>query len=83
MPFEDGPEEFDFCNDDDEGRLSPEVNSIIDHLRETLTYDMAKRMIPNRFGVTPRNDAELEQLMEALIADAFNDGYDSWESFPY
>lgn len=84
MPFEDGPEEFDFRNDDDdEVRLSPEINSIVEHLRETLTYDMAHRMIPNRFGVTPTDDVELERLMEELIADAFNDGYDSWERFPY
>jgi hypothetical protein len=83
MPFEDGPEEFDFRDDEEEGGLSPEINSIVDHLRETLTYDMAIRMIPNRFGVTPKNDMELDQLMEELIADAFNDGYDSWDSFPY
>jgi hypothetical protein len=33
--------------------------------------------------VTPTDDVELEQLMEELIADAFNDGYDSWDRFPY
>jgi hypothetical protein len=84
MPFEDDPGEFDYRDDDDdEVLLSPEVHSIVDHLRETLTYDMAGQMIRNRFGVTPKDDAELEQLMEELIADAFNDGYDSWDSFPY
>ena len=80
MSFEE--DDYDFYDDDEES-LSEDVSDIVDHLRETLTHDMAMRIIPNRFGVTPANDEELEQLMEELIADAYNDGYNSWDDFPY
>ena len=84
MGFEDGPEEFDYRGDSDEDHgIRPEVADVVEHLRDTLTHDMAMRMIPNRFGVTPANDDELERLMEELIVDAYNDGYDSWDHFPY
>jgi hypothetical protein len=84
MPFEDGPEEFDFRDEsDDDSGIAPDVADVVDHLRDTLTHDMAMRMIPKRFGVSPADDEELEQLMEELIADAYNDGYDSWDNFPY
>lgn len=82
MPIDDDENEIDFYDDEEES-LSDDVTGTIDHLRETLTHDRAMRIIPNRFGVTPTNDEELEQLMEELIADAYNDGYDSWEEFPY
>lgn len=83
MPYDDNPAEFDFRDDEDEGAgLSPEINAILDHLRNTLTPDMARRMVPNRFGIIPANDVELERMMEELIADAYNDGYDSWDRFP-
>ncbi len=82
--FSDGPEDYDFRDDqDEEASLDPEVNAIVDHLRDTLTHDMAMRIIPNRFGMTPQGDKELEELMEELIAEAFNDGYNSWDDFPY
>jgi hypothetical protein len=84
MPSDDAPEDYDFRDegDDDDGDR-PDVDDIIDHLRDTLTHDMAMRMIPNRLGVTPTNDKELEELMEVLIAEAYNDGFESWDNFPY
>lgn len=84
MPVDDDDREVFDCREDenDEG-LPGNVAEIIERLRDTLTFDMARRMIPNRFGVTPTSDDEIEALMEELIADAYNDGYDSWEKFPY
>jgi hypothetical protein len=84
MTFSDGPEDYDFRGDqDDDVSLDPELNSIVDHLRDTLTHEMAMRIIPNRLGITPQRDENLEELMEVLIADAFNDGYNNWDDFPY
>jgi hypothetical protein len=84
MPIEEEPEEHDFRDELDEvDATRPGVSDVIDHLRDTLTHDMAMRIIPNRLGVTPANDKEFEELMEVLIADAYNDGYDSWSAFPY
>lgn len=82
MSFVEDQDDYELF-DDDEDAVSEEVSRSVDHLRDTLTHDMAMRIIPNRFGVTPANDEELEQLMEELIADAYNDGYDNWDDFPY
>jgi hypothetical protein len=82
MPIDD-EDDFDLYGDEPTDELPDDVAAKINHLRDTLTHDMALRIIPNRFGVTPEDDEELEQLMEELIADAFNDGYDSWDEFPY
>lgn len=84
MPFEVDPKEYDFRDDrNDDEQIRFEVTAVVEHLRETLTHDMAARMIPNRLGVTPSNDKELEEYMEILISEAYNDGYSSWDQFPY
>ena len=84
MPIED-EDEFDlYDNADEDDSLAPDISDVIEHLRDTLTPDMAARFIRGRFGHEPPDDPEqLEMVIEELIADAFNDGYEDWGRFPY
>ena len=85
MPAKD--DEFDtdsyLYGDDDDAQLPNDVSDIADLLRETLTDDMAEAFIRSRFQEEVPDDPEQYQmLVEELIAEAFNDGYDSWDDFP-
>ena len=78
-------DEFDLYGDiDEDDSVDPDVSKIIDHHRDTLTPEMAARFIRGRFGHEPPEDPEqLEVVIEALIADAYNDGWEDWDRFPY
>jgi len=77
--FEYGPEQYDFREPDEEVSLPSDIQAIVEHLRETLTYDMALRAYRCRSGgEDPRDDAEMELFIEELIAEAVNSEYDQW-----
>ena len=45
---------------------------------------MASRFIRGRFRQEPPDDPEqLEMVIEELVADAYNSGYEDWDRFPY
>lgn len=79
----DSPEDFDFRDSEDEDdtdELPRDIQSIVEHLRETLTHDMALRAYRCRMdGESPQDDEELEAFMEDLISEAVNDEYDTWD----
>lgn len=85
MPIEVDEEEFDLYGDSDEEEGLPfHVADVVEYLRETLAPDMAERFIRNRFGQEPPDDPDqLEMVIEELIADAYNAGYEDWDEFPY
>lgn len=80
--FEDGPEQYDFRESEEEDSLPIEMQQTIEHLRETLTYDMALAAYRNRLDEEPEDDEDLEAFMESLIADAVNAGCEDWSEYP-
>ena len=58
-------------------RLRPDVAAALDHLRETLTDEMALRGYRSARRGDP-NDEELEAFREELVADAYNFGLTDW-----
>ena len=75
---DDEPEQFDFQSAEQEPGLAPEVTSVVQKLKETLTYDMALRAYKCRMDQEVPDDDELESFMDELVAEAYNNGYDEW-----
>ncbi|MEM9701578.1 MAG: hypothetical protein AAF907_03950 [Planctomycetota bacterium] len=69
-------ERFDLPEPPDE-ELRPDVGAAVEHLRETLTDEMALRGFKSAHQREPTPD-ELEAFREELVADAYNFGLTDW-----
>lgn len=76
---DDDVEGFDLREDDadDADANRPDVEEIVQHLRDTLTADMAIRAYRIRYERDP-GPKELEDFMEELISEHYNAGQDEW-----
>jgi hypothetical protein len=59
-------------------RSRRDLRQIVEHLRDTLTYDMAAKAYRCRFG-KELDDAEYESFAEDLINEHYNAGLDEWD----
>jgi len=58
-------------------KSKPDVERVVQHLRETLTYDMAEKAYRCRHGKAP-DDSELDDFIDELINEHYNAGLDEW-----
>ena len=77
LKIEDDAERFDFRDEViDEGR--PDVDAVLEHLRETLTDDLVRRAYRS-FRQDEPDDDEIEAFREELVGEAYNAGISDWE----
>ena len=55
----------------------PDVDDVVERLRESLTYDMAEKAYRIRYGKEPGAET-LEAFMEELVNEHYNAGLDEW-----
>ena len=61
------------------GRKSKrDLKRAVEHLRETLTNDMAEKAYRCRYGEDP-DDSVLDEFIEELINEHYNAGLDEWD----
>jgi len=58
-------------------KLKRDVEQIVEHLRDTLTHDMAAKAYRCRFG-KELDDSDYEGFVDELINEHFNAGLDEW-----
>ncbi len=71
--YDDEPDAYGLGDDDN----SSKFENIVQHLRDTLTYDMALKAYRIRYEKEP-DDGELETFMDELVAEHYNAGFDEW-----
>ena len=74
----DDEHDFDAIGEDDEMDERTDIHEVVEHLRESLTYDMAMKAYECRYGRTPEPSEDLEAFIDELISEAYNAGYDDW-----
>ena len=54
------------------------MERVVEHLRDTLTHDMAAKAHRCRYG-GKLNESEYESFVEELINEHYNAGLDEWD----
>jgi len=71
------PESDDFPDGDTNGSRR-DVEEAVQHLRDTLTHNMAIKAYRIRYERDPAPD-ELDAFMEELVSEHYNAGLDNWD----
>ncbi len=58
-------------------RSKRDFEQVVEHLRETLTYDMVAKAFRCRYG-EELDEADYESFAEELINEHYNAGLDEW-----